>query len=173
MRYKSLGLAVLLAAIAGSALAQTQHSGSGKCGKPDAFQSIEVGDSAGHTLVIDKGSCTWNVPVEMAGLKSTAYTSAESVDVTGAKFQVRGYGVITMENGDKAYVRYQGMGTIKGEAATGEGTWSYTSGTGKLKGLKGKGTYKASGSVAPDGEGEFHVEGEYSLPEASATNKKK
>jgi hypothetical protein len=108
----------------------------------------------------------------MAGLKSTTFTTAESVDATGAKFQVRGYGVMTMENGDKAYLRYQGMGGSTQEGtATGEGTWSYTSGTGKLKGVKGKGTYKTSG--AADGTGEAQVEGEYSLPESSATAKKK
>jgi hypothetical protein len=172
MKYKSLALAVLLAAIAGSALAQTQTSGTMKCGKPEASQSIEAGDKAGHMLVIDKGSCTWSVPLEMAGLKSTTFTTAESADATGAKFQVRGYGVMTMENGDKAYLRYQGMGSSTQEGtATGEGTWSYTSGTGKLKGVKGKGTYKTTG--AADGTMEAQVEGEYSLPGPSATTKKK
>jgi hypothetical protein len=172
MKYKSLVLTVLLAAFAGSALAQNKISGSSKCGKPDTSQSIEVGDQAGHMLIIEKSSCPWSVPFEMAGLKTTTSTVAETVDVTGAKFQDRGYVVISMDNGDKAYIRFQGMGnTVKEGALTGGGTWSFTSGTGKLKGLKGKGTYKASG--APDGAGEFQTEGEYSLPEASATAKKK
>jgi hypothetical protein len=171
MKYKSLGLAVLLVAIAGSALAQTQISGTSKCGKPDASQPIEVGDQAGHMLVVEKGSCTWSLPLEMAGLKSTTYTVAEAVDVTGAKFQVRGYAVMGMDNGDKAYIRYQGAGTTTEKASTGEGTWSYTGGTGKLKGLKGKGSYKTS--EATGGELETKVEGEYSLPESSATAKKK
>jgi hypothetical protein len=172
MKYKSLGLTVLLAAFAGSALAQHQVSGTGKCGKPDTSQSIEVGDEAGHMLIIEKDSCTWSVPFEMAGLKSTTYTMAEAVDLTGAKSQDRGYAVITMENGDKAYVRFQGMSSVKKEGAlTGEGTWSYTRGTGKLKGLKGKGTYKASRD--PGGASESQIEGEYSLPEAGATAKKK
>jgi len=172
MKFKSLGLAVLSAAIAGSALAQTQTSGTMKCGKPDSSQPIEAGDPAGHVLVIEKGSCTWSAPAEMAGLKSTTYTLAESVEVTGAKYQVRGYGVMTMENGDKAYVRYQGMGNGKeGAPPTGEGTWSYTGGTGKLKGVKGKGTYKTSGAAG--GGIEAQMEGEYSLPQPSATAKGK
>ena len=172
MKYKSLGLTVLLAALAGSALAQNRVSGTGKCGKPDTSQSIEVGDQAGHMLIIERASCTWSVPLEMAGLKSTTYTGAVAADLTGAKAQARGYVVITMENGDKAYVRFQGTGlAVKEDAWTTEGTWYYTGGTGKLKGLKGKGTYK--GSLVPDVSGEDQVEGEYSLPEASATADKK
>jgi hypothetical protein len=47
---------------------------------------------------------------------------------------------------------------------SGEGTWSSAGGTGKLKGLKGKGTYTcepASDNVDCD------VEGEYTLPAKS------
>lgn len=169
MKDKLFGLIVLLAAFAGTALAQTQISGTAKCGKPDASQPIEVGDQTGHVLVIEKGSCTFTAPFEMAGLKSKAYTVAEALDVNGAKFQVRGYAVVAMDNGDKAYVRYQGAGTSTQEAGSGEGTWSYTGGTGKLKGLKGKGTYKTS--MDSSGGLESKIEGAYTLPAASATAK--
>ena len=171
MKYKSLGLAVLLAAFAGSALAQTPVSGTIKCPKSDATYSVEVGDRDGHELILEKGSCTSSVPLELAGLKSTTISGADSVEVTGARFQVRGYQVTTMENWDKTYARYQGTGSVKNGVITGEGTWSYTGGTGKLKGIKGKGSYKSSG--APGGEGEAQVEGEYSVPDPSATAKKK
>jgi hypothetical protein len=46
-----------------------------------------------------------------------------------------------MENGDKFYSRNQGS------IATNEpvqGTWTFTGGTGNLKGIKGKGTYKCT-----------------------------
>jgi hypothetical protein len=43
-----------------------------------------------------------------------------------------------------------------------EGTWSFVGGTGKLKGLKGKGTYK--GKYAADGTSTYEIEGEYELP---------
>jgi len=173
MKRKSLGLAILLTAFAGSALAQNQISGTLKCGKPDSSdssKSVEVGDYAGHMLIIEKGSCPWSVPMEIAGLKSTAWTGASTADVMGAKFQDRGYGVMMMENGDKAYVRFQHTGTAKEGVATYKGTWSFTGGTGKLKGLKGQGTYKGSG--APEGPNETQINGKYSLPEASATAKK-
>jgi hypothetical protein len=171
MKRKTLVLSFLLAVSAGSALAQTKISGTGTCGKGDASNPVEVGDRAGHVLVLAKNSCTWTTPMEMAGLKSKTYTVAATSDVTGEKSQDRGYVVITMDNGDKAYVRFQGTGTAKeGGARSGEGTWSYAGGTGKLKGLKGKGTFKSSGASADSIEDQ--VEGEYTLPEAAAKAKK-
>lgn len=169
MNYKSLGLTVLFAAIAGSALAQTHISGTCKGGKADSTQSIEVGDQPGHVLMIEKATCTWSVPVEMAGMKSTTATTTSAIEVTGAKFVDRGYTVFSMENGDKVYVRFQGMGGMKEEGPAGEGTWSFTGGTGKLKGVKGKGTYKA---FETSDAGGFQMEGEYSLAGPSGTAKK-
>jgi hypothetical protein len=68
-----------------------------------------------------------------------------------------------MANGHKYYVRYQGTSTMKdGAMQTTEGKWSFSGGTGKLKGLKGSGTYKGTGSA--DGGATFEVEGDYSLP---------
>jgi hypothetical protein len=172
MKYKSLGLTVLLAAFAGSLFAQTHISATAKCGKADASQPvIEVGDQAGHMLMAMKVSCTYSKALEIAQLKATTLSIAEFLDVTGAKLQDRGYTVSMMENGDKAYARTQGTGVRKeGGAFTDEGTWTFTGGTGKLKGLKGKGTYRSAGNT--DGE-ESQIEGEYSLPGASATPKGK
>jgi hypothetical protein len=169
---KSLGLTVLLVAFAGSAMAQIQVSGAGKCGKPETSQAVEAGDPAGHMFAIDKiTSCTFTTPLELAGLKATAYSSAVATDGAGAKYQQRGYTVITMENGDKAYVRTLATSSMTegGKAMTYEGTWSFTGGTGKLKGLKGKGTYKGSG--VPGVENQDQIEGEYTLPEAGAAAK--
>jgi hypothetical protein len=68
-----------------------------------------------------------------------------------------------MANGDKMYVRIQGASTLKESVVeSAEGAWSLTVGTGKLKGVKGKGTYKGKG--APDGSATYEVEGEYELP---------
>ena len=61
------------------------------------------------------------------------------------------------------HVRTQGSETMKSEMnESAEGTWSFTGGTGKLKGIKGKGAYKGKG--APDGSATYEVEGEYELP---------
>ena len=172
MKSKTIVLSFLFTACAGLALAQTKISGVGNCGKADPQHVIEAGDRAGHVLVVMQVSCTWTTPMEMAGLKSKGYTVAASADSAGGHSQDRGYVVTVMDNGDKAYIRFQGTGTSKeGGAHSSEGTWSYTGGTGKLKGLKGKGTYKGSGATADTTEDQ--VEGEYTLPEAGAADKKK
>jgi hypothetical protein len=167
MKHKTMLLSFLLAASAATALAQTKISGTGKCGKADEQHAIEVGDRPGHVLVVVKFSCTWTTPIEMAGIKSKSYIGTVTSDASGEKSQERGYVVVTMDNGDKTYLRFQGAGTTKaGGAHSGEGTWSYTGGTGKLRGLKGKGTYKSSGATAE--ETEDQVEGDYTLPEPAA-----
>ncbi len=51
---------------------------------------------------------------------------------------------------------------IPGPPQTEEGTWSLMRGTGKLKGVKAKGTYQ--GKAGADGMMTYEVEGEYQLP---------
>jgi len=68
-----------------------------------------------------------------------------------------------MSNGDKIFVRFSGTDTTTKDGKTGSaGTWSYTGGTGKLKGITGKGTYKGTSNA--DGSATTEVEGEYELP---------
>src|SRR5262249_19526260 len=53
-------------------------------------------------------------------------------------------------NGDKFTVRTEGTDTVKdGRPQSSTGTWSFASGTGKIKGIQGKGTYKGK----PDADG--------------------
>jgi hypothetical protein len=56
-----------------------------------------------------------------------------------------------------------------GKAGETKGTWSYTGGTGKLKGVKGGGTFKVT--FADDGSSTAEVEGEYTLAEGGAGKK--
>jgi hypothetical protein len=49
-----------------------------------------------------------------------------------------------------------------GKPVSGEGTWTLVSGTGKLKGIKGKGTFK--GTANADGSMTYQIEGDYLLP---------
>jgi hypothetical protein len=49
----------------------------------------------------------------------------------------------------------------EGVIESAEGTWSFVGGTGKLEGIKGKGTYKGKGG--PEGI-TYEIEGEYELP---------
>ncbi len=69
--------------------------------------------------------------------------------------------MLTQCGNDKYFVSYQGTGVSKnGAYQSTKGTWNYTGGTGKLKGIKGKGTYAcvASGDVVS-----CDIEGEYQL----------
>src|SRR5437899_8218611 len=92
--------------LVGCAAAQTKVSGVGKCSaKPEAQQSVEVGDRAGHMLMLVKQTCDFTTPMEIEGLKGKSYTGVITSDVSGAKSTDRGYVVLTMDNGDKALVR--------------------------------------------------------------------
>src|SRR5437016_3882832 len=92
---------------------QTKISGVGKCSKPDSQQSVEVGDRPGHMLMVIKQSCTWATPLEMGGVKTKSYIVTVTSDASATRAQDRGYAVVTMENGDKAYVQFQGSAMMK------------------------------------------------------------
>jgi len=141
--------------------AQTKISGSSQCNKPEQQNSIEVGDKPGHVFAIAKQTCTWTKPLEIAGMTNKEYTSAISSEVMGTKERDRGIAVDSWSSGDKSYVHWQGTGTVQdGKVVGQEGTWSFAGGTGKLKGIKGKGTYKCT--AAGDGAN-CEVQGEYEL----------
>jgi hypothetical protein len=149
-------------------IGQTKQSGVGLCDqKPEVQQIVEVGDRPLHMVGIVKQVCRWTTPLEMAGLKAKDYTTIVTTEASGSgplNSQDRGYVVVNMENGDKALIRFQGRGTVSvegGQPGSGEGTWTYIGGTGKLTGLTGKGSYK--GVTNKDHFEEDHVEGEWSI----------
>jgi hypothetical protein len=146
---------------------QTKITGKASCSKPDPTYSIDVGDRPGHALMLQKATCKWTTPIEIEGMRSTDGTDVTSTDAIGQTITERGYHISTMDNGDKFIVQYQGM--IKGNkdgSAVFNGKWTFVNGTGKLKGIKGGGTYKGTG--AADATGNIEVEGEYSFGAAKA-----
>ena len=170
MRLKIIFTLLIVLALAAVANAQTKVSGTLQCGKPDQQQAIEVGDRPNHSFVIGQMKCTWTKTLEIGGVQSKEDVYTAFNEVSGNRSHGQAYGVGTMTNGDKYYVRPQGSATLKeGVFESAEGKWSYASGTGKLKGLKGKGTYKGKG--APDGTSTVEVEGEYELPKSLSVNK--
>lgn len=152
-----------LALAAASASAQTKISGTIQCGKPDTQNAIPVNDREGHALVVMKAKCTWTKPMEVAGVKTKTGEDTVSADSSGAKSRDSGYHISTMENGDQFVVRFSGSTTSakNGVVTAQSGTWSFVSGTGKMKGVTGKGTYKGKG--ADDGTVTTDVEGEYQI----------
>lgn len=163
MRFSALLASIALLALATPALTQTKISGTVQCSKPDEQHAIEVGDHSGHSLMISKSKCTWTKPMDIAGTQTKEDVGTGFDEINGNKSHGRGYVVGTLASGDKMYVRTQGSATTKDNVVeSAEGTWSFTGGTGKLKGIKGKGTYKGKGT--PDGSVTYDVEGEYGLP---------
>jgi hypothetical protein len=155
---------VLLAAcaVAVPASAQMKIKGTETCPKPDTMQSVDVTDMPGHTLMVQKGSCTWSMPITLAGLKSVTSVNTSTTEGKGMNITEHGYDVGTMDNGDTYTAKYSGMIlAAKDGTTTYKGTWVFVGGTGKLKGLKGGGTYKGSG--AADGSGSVDVVGSYSV----------
>jgi len=151
-------------ALATSATAQTKTSGALQCAKSDPVNMIEVGDQPGHAFVIAKTACTWSKPMDIAGTPTKDGVSVGTEEMSGGRSNGSGSHWSSMANGDKIFVRFQGKSTYDkdGKMLTSKGTWSYTDGTGKLKGIKGKGTYDGKGS--PDGTATYAVEGDYTLP---------
>ncbi len=163
MKTKTISTVVVLLSFAMAAAAQTKISGTAQCAKPDRQHAIEVGDRPNHSFVIFQGKCTWTKGLVIAGTESRDALGTVSQEVSGSRATDRGAGVDTMPNGDKFFIRWQGKSTLKdGAVETAEGMWSFAGGTGKLKGIKGKGTYKGKG--AGDGTATYEIEGEYELP---------
>ncbi|HKF41890.1 MAG TPA: hypothetical protein VKG01_02210 [Thermoanaerobaculia bacterium] len=164
MRFQT-SLAILAGlALAVTAGAQTKTSGTLQCTQAtDAPKPMDAGDAPGHMMGVGRSTCTWSTPMEISGLKTKEGTSVSFDDMMGPKYSGRGTHVSTMDNGDRIFVKFQGGGTIKDDKlASDGGNWSYTGGTGKLKGIKGKGTYK--GKTNPDGSMTYQIEGDYTLP---------
>jgi hypothetical protein len=151
-------------ALASVSAAQTKTSGTLSCTKSDPAYSIDAGDRAGHTLGLMKFACTWKNPMQIEGVATKDGYDVNSSDGGGTKFQANGYHVSNMANGDKIFVRFSGTDTMTkdGKPNTTVGTWSYTGGTGKFKGIKGKGTYK--GKADAEGNMVSEIEGDYTLP---------
>ncbi len=162
MKSKTILGIVLVFLLATVAAAQTKISGTANCGQPEKQNSIEVGDRPGHLFMISQGKCTYANFTEIAGIGSKEYVFTGFDEVSGGNARSQGFVVTTMANGDMSYVRYQGTTSYKdGQLQSGGGKWTFVGGTGKVKGVKGKGTYKVQSG--PQGLTN-DIEGEYELP---------
>ncbi len=162
------GLA-LLAAV--SVSGQTKTSGTIKCNKPEPSYNIEVGDRPGHMMVLEKETCTWTEGLALGSDKAKDGFSVANVDMTATRASGSGTHVSTTEGGDKIFVAYRYTAPMKdGKVGDAKGTWSYTGGTGKLKGIKGGGTFKTT--FGEDGTSTTAVEGEYTLAQSAGAAKK-
>lgn len=148
--------------VAVSLSAATKASGTAAC-KPDPAAPTPV--AAGqpdHAYAIAKADCTWT-GFSLAGQQYKNGVSLSLGEISGGKNSYSGYHVATTTTGDTSVSRFQGSATISdGKTVSESVIWTLTDGTGKLKGITGKGTYK--GTPNADGSMTYQVDGEYSLP---------
>ena len=154
-------------ASAASAAAQSKFVGKFSQGKPDPNYTVAVGDRPDHSISLGKVTCVWAPGAELAGVALKDEQDTVTSDASGKMSRDKGYGVGTLANGDKYYVSFQGTTTMEKNApVSATCTWNFTGGTGKVKGLAGKGT--CAGKFDATGAAEFDVQGEYSVPAAKA-----
>ena len=128
-----------------------------KCAAPNPTHSLPVPDKANHGYGIDSVKCT-ATSGEIGGVKEKEGTGTEFAEVTGNKTKGHGMFVETLANGDAITYSYQFTGTMKDNMpVSGSNTWQALAGTGKFKGIKGKGTCKAKGN--PDGTMDYSCTG--------------
>ena len=116
--------------------------------------------------LVKSGTCTWATPMEMEGGKSKDGSSVAFLEITSTRATSMGTYVGNMENGDKFFVSFHDSASVKdGKPGVSKGTWAFTGGTGKLKGITGKGTHTFTTNA--DGTSVVDVEGEYAVPAAA------
>jgi hypothetical protein len=160
----SLGLLVLVCPVTAIVTAaQEKISGTIQCAKPDPQHVVPVEGMPGHSLVVDKSKCTWTKPMEIAGLQTKDAVLTSTADVSATVISDHGYSMTTMTNGDTLLGSFSDTVHPKkdGSFEAIKATWAFLNGSGKLKGIKGKGTYQCK----PSGDANTcDVEGEYTLP---------
>jgi len=145
-------------------VAQTKFTAAVACGKADPQHVLAVGDRPEHSLTVYQQQCAWTKPIEIGADQYPDGVSTAMAQISGNKMQVHGFHVATLQSGDKATASFQMMQTLSkdGGLTEGKGSSAYTAGTGKLKGIKGKGTVTCA--PAADGGATCMVDGDYQLP---------
>lgn len=141
--------------------AQTKITGKQHCQTPRVIAREDAGDEAGHTLTLEKNSCTWLTPLQIAGATSNDGSLVAFWEAGPHRAATNGTYVGNMDSGDKFYIEFH-WATLKDGTPpeTLKGYWAFTGGTGKLKGITGSGTYSATEN---ENGGEVNMEGEYSV----------
>jgi hypothetical protein len=160
MLTKSMVTPLLTLTLAGAICGQTKFAGELRCRMIEPVHTLTVGDRPDHTFNIGKSKCVWAEPLLIEGLTYASHDVTYFNDLTGDKGRGRGAEIGTMNNGDKVFVNVQSVNTVKNNVLqSSDVTWTWTGGTGKLKGVTAKGTSKCRGT--PDGNVACAVEGEY------------
>ena len=142
------------------ALAATKISGTCVFG-PIELHMVTVGDHEGHALGVSQSKCSWTKPIDFGGDKTKDGIATHTLESDGRASRYKGVLVATTVGGDRISFIYTGGGeSQKGIAGLPheEGTFTLSDGTGKLKNVTGKGTFRCTKSP----EGNFcDIDGEY------------
>ena len=165
-KFAMLGLAMLLTV--SYLAAQTKPAAGGnmvnvmwKCGKPNPVNMIPVPGSTTHAFGVQQVACTATTG-EIGGVKEKEGTAVEVLEANGDSSKGHGAFVETLTNGDKINYTYTFTGTGKNNMmVSGNNAWQITGGTGKFKGITGKGTCTGKGN--PDGSADFTCTGTYAM----------
>jgi len=126
------GFAVIDSAFAGEKMKWTGTS------VTTESQQIEIGDVEGHVMILYKAKQMYMLP---NGEKRVG-VAVNSLDMNPQmkQFSVTGVGWVVDKDGDKVMRVHEGKPVGKDHW---KGTYRYTSGTGKFKGVKGDGTWES------------------------------
>ena len=163
MKFKVLCMCVLCAFAAAISSAQqntTKMTITGSCSKPDVQQSVPAGDKDGHSFTIEQGKCTAAGKIGDASGKDGVY--ATHGDATATRSKASGVFAETLDSGDKIFYTYQETVMVKDNLPqSGNNTYQIVGGTGKMKGIKGSGTCKMTGTG--DGGIKYSCSGVYMM----------
>ena len=88
--------------------------------------------------------------------------ATEIIEISGKRFHGNGVHEIAFQSGDKVALPYHGVGIARNDQeASNKGSFTFAEGTGKLKGIKGTGTFSCK-SIGDSTN--CAVEGDYQLP---------
>jgi hypothetical protein len=139
MRNKLIPVDLRVWTLGPAAGAQRNLSGN----KPDAQYAIELADRPNHSLTMAKFTCTWSRPMETAGIEGKEGYSVVPGEGGGTKLLAAAT-LWAAGPTRPSSARYQGTDIRKDSPPQSSmGTPSFTGGTGRLKGLRGRAPTKA------------------------------
>ncbi|MEJ2006895.1 MAG: hypothetical protein P8Z30_01870 [Acidobacteriota bacterium] len=152
-------IAFMIFGLAALAVAQTKVAGTVVCSGPEETHVMRLSDHVNHFFVMSQGKCNWTKAIDIEGTHTQSDVATITKEVRANRAHVRGYVTETTVGGDKFSYRIRGTQVLDhGKTVSEQGRWSIVSGTGKLKGIHGKGTYTGKlrgNNMVFDFEGEY------------------
>jgi hypothetical protein len=140
-----------------------------RCDKPDPAYSIDVPDRPGHALMIARRRCTWTEPLVILGAKTKDGVAVGFAEKSEGMLHINGFETDTLDSGEKLTWKMMSQVLAEKGPATATGRWSLMRGTGKLKGIKGGGSYQEK--LDADDVLVFELEGVYDPSEITGEKK--